>query len=129
MFVSGCFGFGLSRCKEEAYVGWIRGFVPRRGKRHPRDVAQADVEVCLTSRVVNGKVSASAHNSCVGCVFIPLSPDARSGFSRVWVGGVNRCSSSPAQLMLAAFGLGVRCSACLGALEHDPEPNQVVVAA
>ena len=47
---------------EEAYVQWIRRFILFHGKRHPVQMAAAEVEQFLTHLAVAGRVSASTQN-------------------------------------------------------------------
>src|SRR3989338_7001330 len=47
---------------EQAYVDWIKRFIRFHGKRHPREMAAAEVEAYLTHLAVKGKVSASTQN-------------------------------------------------------------------
>ncbi|ETC90083.1 integrase [Xanthomonas hortorum pv. carotae str. M081] len=35
---------------EQAYVSWIRRFIPANGKRHPGQMEQAEVDAFLTRR-------------------------------------------------------------------------------
>jgi integron integrase len=47
---------------ESAYSDWVRRFVLFHGKRHPRDMGQAEVEAFLTHLAVAGRVAASTQN-------------------------------------------------------------------
>lgn len=47
---------------EEAYVDWARRFILHHGKRHPKDMAAAEVEAFLSHLAVERKVSASTQN-------------------------------------------------------------------
>ncbi|MFT4248129.1 MAG: integron integrase [Pseudomonas sp.] len=53
---------------EQAYVGWIRRFVLANGKRHPRDMGQAEVEAFLTSLATRGQVSAGTQNQALAAL-------------------------------------------------------------
>ena len=44
---------------EDAYTGWIRRFIVFRGKRHPKEMGESEVDAFLSHLAVNGKVSAS----------------------------------------------------------------------
>jgi len=47
---------------EEAYSEWVRRFVIFHGRRHPRELGQAEVEAFLTHLAVGGRVAASTQN-------------------------------------------------------------------
>ncbi len=50
---------------EQAYVSWIRRFILANGKRHPRQMEQADVEAFLTRLAIDGQVSAGMQNQAL----------------------------------------------------------------
>lgn len=52
----------FSRRTEEAYVAWVRRYVLFTGRRHPRELGDADVGRFLTALAVQGRVSASTQN-------------------------------------------------------------------
>lgn len=52
---------------EEAYVGWIRRFVVFNGKRHPRELGEAEVAAFVSSLAARG-VSASTQNQALSAV-------------------------------------------------------------
>jgi len=47
---------------EEAYVRWIKGFIYFHNKRHPKDMAKAEIEAYLSHLAVNKNVAASTQN-------------------------------------------------------------------
>lgn len=47
---------------EQAYTDWIKRFIVHFGKRHPREMGAAEVELFLTYLAVQGNVSASTQN-------------------------------------------------------------------
>src|SRR6185436_3068755 len=47
---------------EEAYVGWIRRFIVFNGKRHPREIAEEEIQAFLAHLAVERHVSASTQN-------------------------------------------------------------------
>lgn len=49
----------FSRRTEQAYVGWVRRYIIRHGRRHPREMGKAEVEAFLTSLLVDRDVSAA----------------------------------------------------------------------
>ncbi|MEO8158287.1 MAG: integron integrase [Betaproteobacteria bacterium] len=53
---------------EQAYVEWVRRFVLFHGKRHPRDLGQAEVEAFLTNLAVQRRVSASTQNQAKSAI-------------------------------------------------------------
>ncbi len=55
----------LSRSTEVAYVGWVRRFVVFHGRRHPRQMAAAEVESFLSDLAVRQRVSASTQNQAL----------------------------------------------------------------
>ncbi|WP_350016251.1 integron integrase [Rhodanobacter sp. IGA1.0] len=53
---------------EEAYVGWIRRFILANGKRHPREMGEAEVEAFLSALAVQGKVAAATQNQALAAL-------------------------------------------------------------
>lgn len=47
---------------EEAYINWIKRFILFHGKRHPKDMGEAEVQAFLTHLAVEGNVAASTQN-------------------------------------------------------------------
>ena len=47
---------------EEAYLGWIRRFIVFSGKRHPREMGEAEVARFLSHLATEGQVSPSTQN-------------------------------------------------------------------
>ncbi len=52
----------------QAYVAWIRRFVIANGRRHPREMAQAEVEGFLTGLATEGRVSAGTQNQALAAL-------------------------------------------------------------
>ncbi len=50
---------------EQAYVDWIRRFILFHDKRHPREMAEAEVTKFLTYLAREGRVAASTQNQHV----------------------------------------------------------------
>jgi hypothetical protein len=50
---------------EQAYTDWIRRFILYHGKRHPREMAEAEVVAFLTHLARDGNVAASTQNQHV----------------------------------------------------------------
>ena len=76
----------LSRRTEEAYAGWIRRFILFHDKRHPRDMAEAEVAAFLTSLAQRGSVSASTQNQALAALLFVYK--AVLGRPLGWVEGV-----------------------------------------
>jgi integron integrase len=57
-----------SRRTEECYVQWAMRFICFHGKRHPRDMGAAEVELFLTNLAVEGNVSASTQNQALSAI-------------------------------------------------------------
>lgn len=55
---------------EQAYLGWIRRYMLASGKRHPRDMGQAEVEAFLTSLAIRGQVSAGTRNQALAALLL-----------------------------------------------------------
>ena len=56
------------RSNARANTGWIRRFIPFHGKRHPSEVAEAEITRSLSHLAVAGKVSASTQNQALGAL-------------------------------------------------------------
>ena len=53
---------------EEAYLGCIRRFILFHGKRHPRDMGEAEVGAFLTALAVRGRVAAATPNQALNAL-------------------------------------------------------------
>jgi integron integrase len=53
---------------EEAYLQWIKRFIFFHGKRHPKDMGEAEVEAFLTHLAAERNVSASTQNQALGAL-------------------------------------------------------------
>jgi len=51
-----------SICTERSYIGWIKRFILFHEKRHPKDMAEPEVEAFLTWLAVNRNVAKSTQN-------------------------------------------------------------------
>src|SRR5712692_4485598 len=56
-----------SRRTEEAYASWIRRFIVFHGKRHPRELGEAEVSAFVSNLATRG-VSASTQNQALSAV-------------------------------------------------------------
>jgi integron integrase len=54
-----------SRRTEESYVAWIRRFIIFHGKRHPKEMGEAEITAFLSGLAVKGKVGASTQNQAL----------------------------------------------------------------
>src|SRR5207245_1619202 len=53
---------------EQTYVDWIRRFILFHGKRHPTEMAEAEVTQFLTYLAREGKVAASTQNQALSAL-------------------------------------------------------------
>ncbi|MBV5336303.1 phage integrase N-terminal SAM-like domain-containing protein, partial [bacterium] len=73
---------------EEAYVGWIKRYIWFHGKRHPREMGEAEVEAFLSSLATQRGVSASTQNQAL-CGLLFLYKQVL-GVQLGWLDGVTR---------------------------------------
>jgi site-specific recombinase XerD len=83
-----------SRRTEQAYVSWVRRFVLFHGKRHPRDLGQAEVTAFLSSLASQG-VSASTQNQALSALLFLY--DVVLGQRLSWMNDIVR-AQRPARL-------------------------------
>lgn len=57
-----------SRRTEEAYLGWVRRFIKFHGRRHPRDLGEAEIAGFLAALAVEGKVAAATQNQALNAL-------------------------------------------------------------
>lgn len=57
-----------SRRTEEAYVHWIRRFIRFHGRRHPKDLGEAEVSAFLSSLAVDQRVAASTQKQALSAL-------------------------------------------------------------
>jgi hypothetical protein len=57
---------------EEAYVGWIRRFILFHGRRHPDEMAEAEITAFLSNLATESRVAASTQNQALAGVRSPL---------------------------------------------------------
>ena len=58
----------LSPHTEQAYVGWIKRFIFFHNKRHPAEMAEAEIGNFLSSLATDAKVSASTQNQALNAL-------------------------------------------------------------
>ena len=64
---------------EDAYVYWARDFIQFHGKRHPRELGDADIVSYLSHLAVHRRVAASTQNLCSPSTSAGLAASARIG--------------------------------------------------
>ncbi|MFC5437235.1 integron integrase [Rhodanobacter umsongensis] len=77
---------------ETVYVGWIRRFILANGKRHPRDMGEAEVEGFLSHLAVQGKVAAATQNQALAALLFLYKQVL--GIDLPWMEGVVRAKRS-----------------------------------
>lgn len=58
----------LSRRTEKAYVSWIRRFILYHGKRHPKEMAEPEINAFLSHLATDRKVAASTQNQALAAI-------------------------------------------------------------
>lgn len=58
----------LARNTERAYVHWVKRFIHFHARRHPLDMAEAEVQAFLTSLAVRDHVAASTQNQALAAL-------------------------------------------------------------
>lgn len=138
-----------SRRTEVAYVGWIRRFVLANGKRHPAEMAEADVTRFLSTLATEGNVSASTQNQALASLLFLYKEVLRTNLA--WLDNLVRAKRPPRlpvvltrdevfavldqmfgtpRLMAALmYGAGLRLLECaqLRIKDVEFETNQIVV--
>ena len=62
-------GSGTTSIRTEvAYLGWIKRYILFHGKRHPEELAEAEVEAFLNHLAVKGNVAASTQNQALSAL-------------------------------------------------------------
>ena len=82
-----------SRRTEEAYTHWIRCFIFFQGKRHPRDMGEAEVTAFLNHLAVNRKVAASTQNQALSALLFLYKEVL--GRELAWLDGLQRATRPP----------------------------------
>ena len=80
---------------EEAYTNWIRRFILFHAKRHPRDMAEAEVTEFLTHLAREGKVAGSTQNQALSALLFLYKEVLKQEIG--WLDGVER-AKKPARL-------------------------------
>jgi integron integrase len=80
---------------EQAYVDWIRRFILFHHKRHPREMAEAEVTEFLTYLAREGRVAASTQNQALSALLFLYKQVLKQEIG--WLEGVER-AKTPARL-------------------------------
>jgi integron integrase len=80
---------------EQVYVDWIRRFILFHNKRHPADMAEAEVTDFLTHLARDGKVAASTQNQALSALLFLYKEVLKQEIG--WLGKVER-AKRPARL-------------------------------
>jgi len=73
---------------EAVYVSWVRRFILANGKRHPREMGEAEVEAFLSGLAVHGKVAAATQNQALAALLFLYKQVL--GIELPWMEGVVR---------------------------------------
>jgi len=128
---------------ESAYADWARRFVLFHNKRHPDQMAEAEVNAFLTDLAVNGKVAASTQNQAMCALLFLYDAVLDRPLNQLDVIRANRPKRLPVVLtreevmtvlgqlddvtLLIAqllYGSGVRILECLRLRVHDLDFNR-----
>src|SRR5207248_6073649 len=73
---------------EQSYVDWIRRFILFHNKRHPREMAEAEVTQFLTHLARDGRVAASTQNQALSALLFLYKEVLKQEIG--WLHGVER---------------------------------------
>src|SRR6266699_2863054 len=82
---------------ERTYTDWIKRFIIYHGKRHPKEMAEAEVGEFLTHLAREGKVAASTQNQALSALLFLYKEVLQQEIG--WLEGVER-AKKPARLPL-----------------------------
>src|SRR5512134_448661 len=82
-----------SRRTEEAYVHWIKRFIYFSGRRHPRDLGEAEVTAFLNHLAAERKVAGATQNQALSALLFLYR--AVLGVELEWLRGIERPSRPP----------------------------------
>lgn len=128
----------LSHRTEDAYHDWCRRFILFHDKRHPKDMAEPEVNAFLTHLAVEGHVAASTQNQALSALLFlygrvlnrPLDPPSvvrarrperlpivlsRTEVQRV----LSHLTGTPRLIAVVLYGGGLRVTECLSLRVHD----------
>ena len=73
---------------DQSYVGWIRRYIRFHGRRHPREMGAAEIEIFLTALAVDRKVSAATQNQALAALLFLYREVL--GVELRWLDGITR---------------------------------------
>jgi len=134
---------------EKSYVGWIKQFIMFNGKKHPKEMGEAEINSFLTHLAVKRKVSASTQNQALcAIVFLyknVLKKDLGEFEGIIWTKRrkhipvvltrsevktiLNRLHGTPWLIGYLLYGAGLRLNECLRlrVKDFDFEYNQIQI--
>jgi integron integrase len=83
----------FSRRTEEAYVHWIKRFIYFSGRRHPREMGEAEVTAFLNHLAAERKVAAATQNQALSALLFLYK--AVLGRELAWLDGLQRATRPP----------------------------------
>src|SRR5438309_3251651 len=90
---------------EQAYIDWIKRFILFHNKRHPREMAEAEVTQFLTHLARDGNVAASTQNQALSALLFLYKEVLKQEIG--WLGRVER-AKRPAKLPIVLSATEVR---------------------
>jgi integron integrase len=90
---------------EQAYIDWIKRFILFHNKRHPREMAEAEVTQFLTYLARDGNVAASTQNQALSALLFLYKEVLKQEIG--WLGRVER-AKRPAKLPIVLSAAEVR---------------------
>ena len=76
---------------EQSDVGWIRRYIRFHGRRHPREMGAAEIEIFLTALAVDRKVSAATQNQALAALLFLYREVL--GVELPWLDGITRAKA------------------------------------
>ena len=104
----------MSPKTEKAYVYWIREFILFHGKRHPEEMAEAEVTAFLTHLATARRVSASTQNQALSALLFLYSTFSTA----IWAASTPFGRAAPAGFPW--FSRETRCGRCSSVCEEPP---------
>jgi integron integrase len=82
-----------SRRTEEAYVHWIKRFIYFSGRRHPRELGEAELTAFLSHLAVDRKVAAGTQNQAMSALLFLYKHVLQ--LELAWLGNIERATRLP----------------------------------
>ena len=101
---------------ERCYCDWITRFIRYHGKRHPREMAEAEVTAFLTHLAREGNVAASTQNQALSALLFLYKEVLKEEIG--WLEGVERANE--AQASPGRAHRGTRCTRFLRICRDSP---------